>query len=212
MRWPALVFLLPASLWAAPVAHHLVDAGAIQPPPLEEIRYATRNNFTGEVLYPVAKAYVHRNTAEALTKVQADLAAEGLGLKIYDGYRPFSVQQKMWDLIHDERYVSNPAVNRGRHTRGTAVDVTLVDKRGNELPMPSPFDDFTTAAHRDSSVMTPEQRANMMRLQDVMTRHGFEPFPFEWWHYDLHGWQKYPVLDISFEALARGETTAEPVP
>jgi len=94
MRWPALVFLLPASLWAAPVAHHLVDAGAIQPPPLEEIRYATRNNFTGEVLYPVAKAYVHRNTAEALTKVQADLAAEGLGLKIYDGYRPFSVEEK----------------------------------------------------------------------------------------------------------------------
>ena len=83
----------------------------------------------------------------------------------------------MWDLIHDERYVSNPAVNRGRHTRGTAVDVTLVDKHGNELAMPSPFDDFTTAAHRDSPTMTPEQRANMMRLQAVMTKHGFEPYP-----------------------------------
>jgi D-alanyl-D-alanine dipeptidase len=117
----------------------------------------------------------------------------------------------MWDLIRDERYVSNPAVNRGRHTRGTAVDVTLVDKHGNELAMPSPFDDFTTAAHRDSKTMTPEQRANMMRLQDVMTKHGFEPYPFEWWHFDLHDWRKYPVLDISFEALARGEATTEPV-
>jgi len=212
MRWLALVFLLPASLWADPIAHHLVDAATIQPPPLEEIRYATRYNFTGEVLYPAARAYVHRDTAAALAKVQADLAAEGLGLKIYDGYRPFSVQQKMWDLIHDERYVSNPAINRGRHTRGTAVDVTLVDKRGNELPMPSSFDDFTVAAHRDSPTMTPEQRANMLRLQDIMTRHGFEPFPFEWWHYDLRGWRKYPVLDISFDALARGETKAEPVP
>ena len=212
MRWLALVFLLPAALWADPVAHHLVDVATIQPPPLEEIRYATRYNFTGEALYPVAQAYLHRDTAAALAKVQADLAAEGLGLKIYDGYRPFSVQRKMWDLIHDERYVSNPAINRGRHTRGTAVDATLVDKQGNELPMPSPFDDFTAAAHRDSPTMTPQQRSNMMRLQEAMTRQGFEPFPFEWWHYDLRGWQKYPVLDISFDALAHGEMKAEPVP
>jgi D-alanyl-D-alanine dipeptidase len=212
MRRLALLFLLPVSLRAAPIAHHLVAVGSIQPPPLEEIRYATRYNFTGEVLYPVAKAYVQSDTAAALTKVQADLAAEGLGLKIYDGYRPFAVQQKMWDLIHDERYVSNPAVNHGRHTRGTAVDVTLVDRHGNELAMPSSFDDFTDAAHRDSPTMTPEQRANMLRLQTVMARHGFDPFPFEWWHFDLHGWEKYPVLDISFEALGRGEPKTEPVP
>jgi D-alanyl-D-alanine dipeptidase len=214
MKRLALLVCLLASgaLRAAPIAHGLVDVRTIQPPLLEEIRYATRDNFTGEQLYPFPAAFVHRDVAAALQAVQADLAKRGLALKIYDGYRPLSVQQKMWDLIRDERYVSNPAVNKGRHTRGTAVDVTLVDKVGNELPMPSPFDDFTEAAHRDSKAMTATQRANMLTLQDVMTRHGFEPYPYEWWHFDFRNWKSYPVLDISFDALARGEKTTEPVP
>jgi D-alanyl-D-alanine dipeptidase len=213
MRRALVVALAAASaaLHAAPIEHHLVDARTIQPPLLEEIRYATRDNFTGSQLYPFPAAFVHRDIAAALTAVQADLAKQGLALKIYDGYRPLSVQQKMWDLIRDERYVSNPAVNKGRHTRGTAVDVTLVDKLGNELPMPSPFDDFTEAAHRDSKAMTAAQRANMLTLQRAMARHGFEPYPFEWWHFDFRNWKSYPVLDISFDALARGEKTTEPV-
>jgi D-alanyl-D-alanine dipeptidase len=208
----ACALLFMTSLQAAPIPHHLVDVETIQPPPLEEIRYATRYNFTGQVLYPMAEAWVHRDVAAALQRVQKELAKEGLGLKIYDCYRPLSVQQKMWDLIRDERYVSNPAVNKGRHTRGTAVDVTLVDKMGNDLDMPSSFDDFTEAAHRDSKTMTARQRANMLKLQDVMARHGLEPYPFEWWHFDFRNWKEYPVLDISFKALAAGERTTEPVP
>jgi len=208
----AVALAVSAALRAAPIEHHLVDVRTIQPPLLEEIRYATRCNFTGSQLYPYPAAFVHRDVAAALAAVQVDLAKQGLALKIYDGYRPFSVQQKMWDLIRDERYVSNPAVNKGRHTRGTAVDVTLVDKLGNELLMPSPFDDFTEAAHRDSKTMTATQRANMLTLQDAMMRHGFEPYPFEWWHFDFRNWKSYPVLDISFDALARGEKTAKPVP
>jgi D-alanyl-D-alanine dipeptidase len=209
---PFVALAFVAALRAAPIEHQLVEARTIQLPPLEEIRYATRSNFTGSQLYPFPAAYVHRDVAVALAAVQADLVKQGLALKIYDGYRPLSVQQKMWDLIRDERYVSNPAVNKGRHTRGTAVDVTLVDKLGNELPMPSPFDDFTEAAHRDSKTMTATQRANMLTLQAAMTRHGFEPYPFEWWHFDFRSWKSYPVLDISFDALARGEKTTEPVP
>lgn len=211
MRAAVLVawFAAAALLRAAPITNGLVDVSTIHPPLLEEIRYATKYNFTGEQLYPFPAAYVHRDVATALAAVQADLAREGLGLKIYDGYRPLSVQQKMWDLIRDERYVSNPAVNKGRHTRGTALDVTLVDKHGNELPMPSPFDDFTEAAHRDSTAMSPVQRGNMQKLEDVMVRHGFEPYPFEWWHYDFHNWKSYPVLDISFEELARNVKTTE---
>jgi len=208
----AVALAVSAALRAAPIEHHLVDVRTIQPPLLEEIRYATRCNFTGSQLYPYPAAFVHRDVAAALAAVQVELAKQGLALKIYDGYRPFSVQQKMWDLIRDERYVSNPAVNKGRHTRGTAVDVTLVDKLGNELPMSSPFDDFAEAAHRDSKTMTATQRANMLTLQDAMMRHGFEPYPFEWWHFDFRNWKSYPVLDISFDALARGEKTAKPVP
>lgn len=212
IRRALVAVFLATALRAAPITHDLADVATIQPPPLEEIRYATRYNFTGEKLYPFPAAFVHRDTAAALAKVQADLAKDGLGLKIWDGYRPLSVQRKMWDLVRDERYVSNPAVNRGRHTRGTAVDVTLVDKLGNELAMPTPFDDFTEAAHRDSKTMTPTQRANLEKLATVMARHGFEPYPFEWWHYDLRGWKNYPVLDVPFEALARGEKSPSPVP
>jgi D-alanyl-D-alanine dipeptidase len=100
-------------------------------PPIEEIRYATKYNFSGELLYPFPAAFLHRDAAASLEKVQEYLARSGLGLKVWDGYRPLSVQQKMWDLIRDERYVSNPAKNQGRHTRGTAVPTAyrLVAKR-----------------------------------------------------------------------------------
>jgi D-alanyl-D-alanine dipeptidase len=194
-----------------PIEHHLVDVRTIDPPLLEEIRYATRYNFTGETLYPFPRSFVHRDVAEALERVQRKLAKEGLGLKIFDGYRPLSVQRKMWDLIQDQRYVSNPAVNRGRHTRGTAVDVTLVDKLGNALAMPSEYDDFTDKAHRTYEGMTPDQRGNMLKLQEVMKQHGFVPYPFEWWHFDYRGWDRYPVLNISYEDLANGVNTAAPV-
>jgi D-alanyl-D-alanine dipeptidase len=128
---------------AAVLEHNLVNVGTIHPPLLQEIRYATMCNFTGQVLYPFPAAFVHRDVAISLQKVQEELQAEGLCLKIFDGYRPFSVQKKMWALVPDERYVSDPSKSKGKHTRGTAVDVTLVDRIGNELMMPSTYDDFS---------------------------------------------------------------------
>lgn len=208
----ALLAIFIATGFAETVEHGLVPIEKVDPPLLLEIHYATRYNFTGAQLYPFPAAWIHHDLVEPLIAVQKELAADGYGLKIYDGYRPLSVQQKMWDLVQDERYVSNPAVNRGRHTRGTAVDVTLVDKMGNEIAMPTTFDDFTEAAHRDSKTMTADQRANMLRLQDIMTKHGFEPYPFEWWHFDFRNWKDYPVLDISFDELADGKTTTESLP
>lgn len=205
-----LLGVLP--LTAAEIEHRLVNVNTIYPPLLQEIRYATTYNFTGYRLYPFPAAWVHADVASALQKVQEELAAEGLGLKIYDGYRPLSVQAKMWEILPDERYVSDPGKSKGRHTRGVAVDVTLVDRLGNELRMPTPFDDFTTRAHRDSPKWTEEERRNSKKLEDVMTRHGFTAFPFEWWHYDFADWKNYPPLDISFEDLAGGITTTVPVP
>lgn len=188
---------------AAP-EHHLVNVNTIQPPLLQEVRYATTYNFTGQVLYPFPAVYLRQEVAEALALVQAELAKEGLGLKIYDGYRPLSVQEKMWKILPDERYVSNPAKNKGKHTRGTAVDVTLVDHLGNELEMPTPYDDFTNLAHREAaSSWTTVQRKNSRRLEEVMKKHGFIPFPFEWWHFDYKTWESCPPLDVSFEELAR---------
>jgi len=152
-------------------------------------------------LYPVAEAYLHRDAAAALAEVQHELTAKGLGLKVYDAYRPLSVQQQMWDLIHDERYVSNPAVNAGRHTRGTAVDLTLVDRHGRELPMPTPFDDFTERAHRNAKGIPAEPARNAKLLEDAMVRHGFIPYPFEWWHFDYRNWKRHSPLDIPLTAI-----------
>lgn len=172
-----------------------------------DIRYATTNNFTKRQLYPFPAAYLHADAYRALVRVNQQLQARGLALKIYDGYRPLSVQQRMWDLIRDERYVSNPAANRGRHTRGTAVDVTLVDQDGDELPMPSGFDDFSERAHRDYAGGTEEQRKNRALLERVMAANGFIPYPYEWWHFDLNNWEAYPVLDISFDEIEAGKKT-----
>ena len=194
------------------IAHGFVRAETIYPPPLEEVRYASTYNFTGHVLYPFSAVFLHKDAAAALQKVQEDLASQGLGLKIYDGYRPLSVQARMWQIVPDERYVSDPLKSRGKHTRGTAVDVTLVDPMGNELRMPTPYDDFTEKAHRNSDKWTGEERANCLKLEAAMKRQGFVPFPYEWWHFDLASWEKYPPLDISFEDLARWVSTTKPVP
>jgi len=205
-----LRFLLSALLGAglmscgAPKAttHHLVDVETLSRPPELDVRYATKANFTHQRLYPRAKAFLHRDAAQALDAVQMDLAHDGLRLKIFDGYRPLSVQQRMWDLIRDERYVSNPSVNRGRHTRGTAVDVTLVDSRGRELPMGTNYDDFSEKAHPGFAGLPPHVKRNRAKLAAAMTRHGFEAYPYEWWHFDLKDWKRYPVLDVSIDALA----------
>jgi D-alanyl-D-alanine dipeptidase len=169
-----------------------------------DIRYATSNNFLGFPVYSQPACFLHRDAALALQEVEQELATIGLGLKIFDGYRPLSVQQLMWDIVQDERYVSNPAKNKGRHTRGTAVDVTLVDPFGAELEMPTPFDDFTERAFSDSTDCSVEAQTHRALLKAVMERHQFEQFPYEWWHFDLQGWQddvKYPPLDLRFEDI-----------
>lgn len=166
-----------------------------------DLRYATPDNFTKTTLYPAARAYLAKDAAEALLRVQKELAAEGLGLKIFDAYRPLSVQQKMWDLVRDERYVSNPAINAGRHTRGTAVDVTLVDRDGQELPMPTAFDDFSKRAHRNAAGIPAEATRNSQRLERAMKKQGFIPYPYEWWHFDYRTWEKHAPLDVPIELL-----------
>ncbi len=185
----------------APAVRELVDLATLDAGLHFDLRYATPDNFVHATLYPVAKAYLHRDAAKALVEVQRELAAQRLGLKIFDAYRPLAVQQRMWDLIHDERYVSNPALNAGRHTRGTAVDLTLVDRDGQELPMPTPFDDFTESAHRDAAGISADAAHNSKLLETTMLKHGFLPYPFEWWHFDFHDWKTHPPLDVPLDKL-----------
>ncbi len=167
-----------------------------------DLKYATPDNFVGQVLYDTALCYLRRSVAERLVRVQKPLRKQGLGLKIWDGYRPLSVQWKMWRLVPDPRYVADPRKG-SRHNRGAAVDVTLVDSLGHELPMPTGFDDFTERAHRDFTDLPPEVLRNRKILEEAMTREGFIPLPTEWWHFDAPNWKDYSILDIPLRKVGK---------
>ncbi len=167
-----------------------------------EIKYATADNFTKEVLYPEARCLIRKEVAEKLARVQRSLQAQGLSLKFFDAYRPLSVQKKMWAKFPVEGYVANPAKG-SNHNRGAAVDVTLVDKEGKELPMPSAYDEFSERAHRDYSGGTDEERKNRQILQEAMEKEGFHGLTTEWWHFDDEDAKTYPVLDLSFSEVSR---------
>jgi D-alanyl-D-alanine dipeptidase len=161
-----------------------------------DLRYATAANFLGEQIYPRdMPCLVHKDLIAALAEVQGKLLEKyGLSLKIFDAYRPMEAQEKMWRLNPDERYVSNPAKG-GRHTRGTAIDVTLVtSSTGVEVDMPTEFDDFTPRAWSDSEDVTEEQKLNRRLLKEVLEAVGFKQHTYEWWHFDWIGWEKYPVI------------------
>ena len=192
LLWTALVFASPPEA--------LVEIRTLSPHVRLDIRYATESNFTKHVVYPVARCYLVRPVAEALAAVQTELEKDGLGLQVFDCYRPTSVQRRFWALVPDARYVANPQKG-SRHNRGAAVDLTLVDAHGQPLPMPSEFDDFSERAHRDFTGASPAALANRARLEQVMTRHGFVGMPTEWWHFDAATWKSYPLLDVDFAAL-----------
>ncbi len=180
----------------------LVEVRTLAPQILVDLRYATAQNFTGKILYPKeAGCYLRMPVAQSLAKVAVALAADGLSLKVFDCYRPQRVQFLLWELVKDERYVANP--NKGsRHNRGAAVDLTIVDQAGQELPMPTAFDDFTEKAHRSYSELPEPAKRNRARLEQAMARAGFVGLSTEWWHFDAGDWQRYPLSDIPFESLA----------
>jgi D-alanyl-D-alanine dipeptidase len=164
-----------------------------------DVRYATSNNFMHAKLYPVSKVLLRRPAAIALHEVERELARDGLGLKIFDGYRPYRVTVRMWKRIRNPDFVADPAKG-SRHNRGAAVDLTLIDLRtGNELPMPTGYDDFTPRARQDFNDLPAEAIANRAKLREVMTKHGFDPLPSEWWHFDFRGWERFELLDLPIE-------------
>ncbi|MBU2508520.1 MAG: M15 family metallopeptidase, partial [Bacteroidetes bacterium] len=115
-------------------------------------------------------------------------------IKIFDGYRPLSVQKIMWEVFPDDRYVANPATG-SMHNRGAAVDITLIDSLETDLDMGTEYDDFTKKAHYECSELSAEVKANRKLLRDVMIKFGFEPIETEWWHFDFKGWKNYSILN-----------------
>ncbi len=177
---------------------NLVYLGDVDSTIATDVRYATKNNFTHQVLYSTDRVYLRKIVAEHLKQVNNYVKEKyGLQLKVFDGYRPLSVQKKMWAIVPDSRYVANPK-NGSRHNRGAAVDVTLIDSLNNELDMGTGFDDFTEKAHFDYPDLTPEQKKNRKILRQAMEKFGFVGLKTEWWHYDFKGWRKFHILDKTF--------------
>ncbi|MEG4319112.1 MULTISPECIES: M15 family metallopeptidase [unclassified Microcoleus] len=192
---PESVFMSQLPSWA-----RLVDIRTVNSNIRLDIRYATANNFLKRKLYKVAKCALRASVAQKLGLVQTDLEKIGLGLKVYDCYRPFSVTKQMWEFLPDPNYVANP-VRGSRHNRGAAVDLTLVDRTGKELEMPTPYDDFTKKAHRDYSGGSAQSRKNRQTLEDAMKKQGFIGISTEWWHFDSEDWQKFAILDVSLSEI-----------
>jgi zinc D-Ala-D-Ala dipeptidase len=168
-----------------------------------DLRYATTNNFTGRVLYRQARAFLQEKAADALVRAHHRAQADGLGLTIFDAYRPWAVTKALWDATPQAQrdYVANPAKG-SRHNRGCAVDLTLHDRAtGALLEMPSAFDHFGDSAHRDYAGASSVATANRARLAGYMEAEGFIGLSNEWWHFDYRDWADYPVLDVAFEAL-----------
>lgn len=185
------------------VTPDLVDLATLDPAIHFDIRYATSNNFLGTPFYRSPRAFLQRPAAEALLRAHRWLASRGYGLLIHDAYRPWSVTRMFWDATPEKLrlFVADPSKG-SRHNRGAAVDLTLYDlKTGEPVEMVSGYDEFSDRAYPDYPGGTSLQRWHRVLLRRAMERQGFDVYETEWWHFDFHGWQKYPLNNFTFEEL-----------
>ena len=151
-----------------------------------ELMYATDNNFTGVRIYDFTDAYLRYGTVKKLANVQKELKEQGYSLKIWDAYRPFEAQQKLWEVYPDPNYVANPANGMKKHNLGGTVDITMVAADGTVISMPTEFDDFSLKADRNYSDIDNEEAVkNVMILQNAMENNGFTGYQGEWWDLSL---------------------------
>ena len=188
-------------------AKAMVDLKKKIPGLVFDLRYAGDNNFMHEKLYPpVTTTFLRKATADSLALVQKELNKNGLGLKIFDAYRPYSVTEKLWEPVKDDRYAADPKKGSG-HNRGIAVDLTIINlKTKEELNMGTGFDNFSDTAHHAFISLPEEILQNRLLLKTAMEKHGFKALDTEWWHYYLSSGSDFELLDIDFKKL---ETTKQ---
>ncbi|MDO4783272.1 MAG: M15 family metallopeptidase [Capnocytophaga felis] len=163
-----------------------------------DIKYATEDNFLNRAVYDCPECYLRKATAEALVAANEEFKSLGFRLKLFDCYRPLSVQKKMWAILPGTHYVANPAKG-SKHNRGAAVDVTLVDVNGNELDMGTPFDFFGKEAHHTYTNLPEEVLKNRKLLKDILHKHNFKSIYSEWWHYEFRSEMNSKVEDFVWE-------------
>lgn len=166
-----------------------------------DIRYAGTNNFSREPFYTESAAFLRLPAALALAKVQKELKSLGLGLIVYDAYRPYSVTCKIYNKVRDTLFAAPPWTG-SRHNRGCAIDLNIIRlASGKEIKMPTPFDEFSPKAAPGFTNLPDSIKTNRDFLIAIMGKYGFEVNPSEWWHYDYKGWNIYPLMDLNFKQL-----------
>ncbi len=149
---------------------------------LFDLKYATTDNFVNEQLYDCGRCFLRREAADQLVKAQNMLKEKGFRFKMLDCYRPLPVQQQLWDKFQNASYVTPPGKG-SMHNRGLAVDLTIVDRNGEELDMGTSFDFFGKEAHHTYTNFSDTILSNRNLLKNTMEKVGFKPIRTEWWHY-----------------------------
>jgi zinc D-Ala-D-Ala dipeptidase len=201
MKTLFVFLLLPSMLIAQSSPDELVNVKELIPDIVLDLKYSGTDNFTHQKLYTTNECLLALGAVRRLQIVQDSLRVRGLGLKIFDGYRPRAVQFLMWEILPDPDYVADP-ITGSNHNRGAAIDLTLINRAtGRELPMPTPFDDFSDAAHHGWTLgLTAEQIANRELLRDMMERVGqFSRYDNEWWHYSHVPSLSNPLYDFQMK-------------
>ena len=154
-----------------------------------DLIYSSSDNFTGSIVYEFKECYIDINTAKRLIEAKNAAAKDGYRMKIWDAYRPVSAQHRFWDLLPDNNYVAYPpdmehmTEFKNSHMNGQCVDLTLTDMDGNDIPMPSKFDEFSEKSRLDYKGTVGEERKNGEYLKKIMIDAGFSPYEGEWWHF-----------------------------
>lgn len=165
------------------------------------LAYATPDNVTGKPIYAHARCYLHEDAAAALARAIRLAAGIGLRFKLFDAFRPAEAQWVLWNKFPDPEFIADP--RRGSpHSRGVAVDLTLIDGGGAELEMGTGFDDFSARAHHADTEVSATAQRNRAVLLGLMTAAGWDFYRNEWWHYQLFNSRRYPLYSDS--ALAEG--------
>jgi D-alanyl-D-alanine dipeptidase len=192
---PAPVAPKSAAQGAPPMGanQNFADVKTLDPSIRLDIKYATTDNFTKSKIYDCPRCLLRPEAAEAIVKAHKALKAKGLGLKMFDCYRPRPYQQRLWDKVPDPNYVTPPAKG-SMHSRGAAVDLTLVDLKGNELDMGTPYDFFGREAHTDNLNLPKKVLENRKLLRETLLKVGFKGIRTEWWHFSFQG-KNWPLSD-----------------
>ncbi|MDO9404369.1 MAG: D-alanyl-D-alanine dipeptidase [Polaromonas sp.] len=169
-----------------------------------DMMYARQDNFTGQVIYRHALCFLHPQAEACLRQAAAGARRLGFQLKVFDAFRPHEAQEALWAVLPMSGYVADPAKG-SNHTRGVAVDLTLLDADGIELDMGTPVDTMTEASHHFHLDLPPHALVNRQYLLAVMLEAGFVHHPFEWWHYQLPGADSFSLISTDVAEACRAQ-------